>query len=357
VKRFLKSIALLVAMLMMVSVFTVACSQKAEEAKTSSESKKEEVKQEEPKKEESKKEEANKGLDWPKKTIQIIVPFNPGGDTDFNARTYAKYLEKELGQSLVVVNVSGNGGTVGSRKVKDAKPDGYTVLFYHTAMQVNEASGMVDYGFKDFEIAGIAAKNPGDIITVSKDSPYKTLKDLVEASKKNPGQIKIAGNTGATTYLTGTMLNASGAQLNIVDSGGATDRIAALKGGHIDAIPNPYGTVKPYLESGDFRALAVITEERNPKFPDIPTAKEQGYDVVLPIAYFFAFPKGTPEEIVDKFSKAVEKIATTNKEYAEAIDKAYHQAPFYLNREEGYKWLDEQRNRIMALQDKLILKK
>ncbi|MFQ3621155.1 MAG: tripartite tricarboxylate transporter substrate-binding protein [Spirochaetales bacterium] len=92
-------------------------------------------------------------LDWPKNAIQILVSYNPGGDTDFNARTYAKYLEKELGQPVVVVNVAGVGGTLGSRKVKDSPPDGYTVLFYHTAMIVNQITDMVPYGFEDFELS------------------------------------------------------------------------------------------------------------------------------------------------------------------------------------------------------------
>ncbi len=302
------------------------------------------------------KENAKPENSWPKKTIQIVVPFKPGGDTDFNARVYAKYLEKELGQPLVIVNIDGNGGTLGSRKVKDANPDGYTVLFYHAAVLINEVSGVAEYGFDALDMACIAAMNPGDIFTVTKDSKYKTLKDLVEDSKANPGKIRFAGNTGATTYLEGLLLNAAGASLNIVDAGGSADRIAALRGGHVDVIPNPYGTVKPYLAKGDFRALAMVMDKRNERFPDIPTAIEQGYDVVLPIPYFFAFPKGTPKGIIAKFGAAVEKVCKGNKDYAADIAKAYDMTPFFLPAEEAVKFYTDERNMVMKHKDKMKIK-
>jgi tripartite-type tricarboxylate transporter receptor subunit TctC len=290
---------------------------------------------------------------WPTKPIQIVVPFKPGGDTDFNARVYAKYLEKELGQPVVIVNVDGNGGTLGSRKVKDAAPDGYTALFYHAAVLINEVSGVAEYGFDALDMACVAAMNPGDVFVVTKDSKYKTLKDLVEDSKANPGKIRFAGNTGATTYLEGLLLNAAGAAVNIVDAGGSADRIAALRGGHVDVIPNPYGTVKAYLNSGDFRALALVREQRNSRFPNIPTAVEQGYDVVVPIPYFFAFPKGTPKEYQAKLSAAVEKIAKGSQEYAAEIAKAYDQTPFFLPSEEAVKLFTGEREKVMKHKDKM----
>lgn len=282
---------------------------------------------------------------WPEKTIQIIAPFKAGGDTDFNARVYAKFLRKELGVPLVVVNIDGGGGTQGSRKAKDSAPDGYTVLFYHTAMLVNTASGMADYTYHDFEMVGIAGIEPGSIICVTKKSKYNSLKDLMDDSRANPGKVSLTANMGATTYLAALLLNEAGGKFNLVDMGGASQRVTALLGGHIDVIGNPYGTVKPYIESGDFKALAVLNEQRNPKFNAIPTAKEQGYDVVFQYRYFFLFPKGTPKEIVDKFAKAVKKV-TADKEYAADIDKAYSQTPFFMNTAESFKFLKTQEDLI-----------
>lgn len=291
--------------------------------------------------------------DWPKKTIQIVVPYNAGGDTDFNARIYAKFLEKKLGKPVVVVNIAGAGGTLGSRKVFDAAPDGYTALFYHTSMIINQVMEMVDYGVNDFEIACIAAKNPGNIITVNKSAKWNNLKELVEDSKVNPGKVNFAADIGGTTFIMALMFQDAGAKVNIVDAGGAAARIAALKGGHIDIIPNPYGPTKPYLQSGDFKALGVTTEERNPKFPDIPTCKEQGHDVTLEIPYFFSFPKNTPKAIIEKFNEAVEEIATTEKEYAESVEKSYDQTPFFLNATDSKKYLLAQMEMIYRYKERL----
>jgi tripartite-type tricarboxylate transporter receptor subunit TctC len=278
---------------------------------------------------------------WPEKTIQIIVPFKAGGDTDFNARVYAKFLKKELGVPLVVVDIDGGGGTQGSRKAKDSAPDGYTVLLYHTAMLVNTASGMADYTYRDFEMVGIAGLEPGNILCVAKKSKYNTLKDLMDDSKANPGKVSITGNMGATTYLAALLLNEAGGKLNIVDHGGSSQRVTALLGGHVDVIINPYGTVKSYIESGEFKALATLNEQRNPKFGSIPTAKEQGYDAVFQYRYFFLFPKGTPKDIVDKFAAAVKKVSA-DKEYAADIDKAYSQTPMFMNAADSLKFLKTQ---------------
>jgi tripartite-type tricarboxylate transporter receptor subunit TctC len=289
---------------------------------------------------------------WPEKAIQIIAPFRAGGDTDFNARMYAKYLRTELGVPLAVVNIDGGGGTLGSRKVKDSTPDGYTTLFYHSAMLVNTATGMVDYTFRDFEMAGIAGIEPGSIVCVAKNAKWRTLKELMQDSAANPNKISVTGNMGATTYLTALLLNAAGAKFNIVDHGGAAQRITALLGGHVDVITNPFGTVKSYLESGEFRALSTLNEARDPKFSNIPTAKEQGYDVVFQYRYFFLFPKGTPKEIVDKFSAAVEKVATRNAEYAAEIDKAYLQQPFFQKSADALKFLTAQEELIAKVKMK-----
>jgi tripartite-type tricarboxylate transporter receptor subunit TctC len=347
-KKFTKVMAFVLVLTLSLTLALAGCAGKSAE----------EPKKDEPAKtEEPKKDEAKKEIDWPKKTIQVVVPFKAGGDTDFNARTYAKYLEKELGQPLVVVNTEGAGGTVGSKKVKDSKPDGYTVLFYHPSMLINQVTGMVDYGFEDFEMAGIAAMDEGNLFLVNKDSKYKTLKDLVEDAKANPGIIKYGTEMGGFTFFQGlTLQDAAGVEFNLVDVGGGTAKTAALKGGHVDFIPNPYGLVKSLIESGDFRPLAVTSENRNPKFTDIPTAKEQGYDVVLTKPYFFAFPKGTPKEIVDKFSKAVENVAKNNAEYAKDIEKAYSLTPTYMNPEDSVAYLSKMKAQFMKFKDKVMKK-
>ncbi len=290
---------------------------------------------------------------WPKKPIQVIVPYSPGGDSDFNARAYAKRLEKELGQPVVVSNMAGNGGAVGSRKVKESEPDGYTVLAYHVSMFVNQAIGATDYGLEAFEVAAISGRNGGSVVTVNAKSPYKTLKDLMDASASEPGELTFAANIGASTSVMANAFNRAGGAFNLVDLGDASQRVAALMGGHVDVIPNSLGTAIPYIESGDFRALAIIEDERNPLYPELPTAIEQGYDASLPIFYFFAFPDGTPQEIVDKFANAVEKV-NRMPDYQDEIKTAFLQTPYFVKGEEAKTILEKQQEEILAMKDELL---
>ncbi|MEK6266282.1 MAG: tripartite tricarboxylate transporter substrate binding protein [Clostridium sp.] len=292
--------------------------------------------------------------DWPKKPIQMLVPYNPGGDTDFNARAYAKRLEKVLGQPVVVTNVAGSGGAIGSRQAKDSVSDGYTLLYYHVSMFVNQAVGATDYGLEAFELGSITGRNGGNVITVSAKSPYKTLDDLMKASKANPGKLTFAANVGASTSVMGHLLNDAGGEFNLVDMGDTSERVAALMGNQLDAIPNALGTTIPYIESGDFRALAIIEDERNPLYPDLPTAIEQGYKgVSLPIYYFTAFPKGTPADIVDKFNSACEEISKMD-DYKKEVADAYMQNPYFVKGKEAKDILEKQQAGILELKDTLM---
>lgn len=266
---------------------------------------------------------------WPTRPIQLIVPFAPGGDTDFNARMYSQYMTKELGVSLPVVNATGAGGSIGARQVKDAKPDGYTVLFFHSAMFVNQAAGLVDFSFRDFELGAIVAREAGNLIVVRSDAKWKTFQDLVKDSQANPGKINLTGNIGATTYLVARLLNKNGGAFNIIDMGGSAERLRAVMGGHIEVSQNPLGQVKPYIERGDLRALATITEKRLPQFPDVPTTAEAGHDATFQYDYFFLFPKGTPAAIVKRFVDAAERVSQDPK-YIRDIEEKYYQLPFFL---------------------------
>ncbi|MDR7870465.1 MAG: tripartite tricarboxylate transporter substrate binding protein [Tissierellaceae bacterium] len=284
-------------------------------------------------------------LEWPEKPIQIIVGAGAGGDSDFNARAISEFINSELGQPAVVVNVSGGGGSVGARQVYDAKPDGYNVLLTHTSLLTNIASGMVDFDLDDFEMIGVLSENPGDLIIVNANSEFRTLDDLVKAAKAEPNKYNMAVNTGSTTQIIASMLESEAdCKFNFVDGGGTADKTVALLGQQIDVTVLPYGASKDYIESGDFRPLAVVRSERNEKFSDIPTAKELGYDIVLPTRYFLVMPNGTPQDIVNKFTEAVEKIVTSNTDYAEMINKAYSQDPLWMD-------VDTAKSELKKMQD------
>ncbi len=329
--------AILIAVLLITSLFTgcAASGSKAPE-KTSTEA-------------------SGAEFNWPdKKPFQIVVPFKAGGDTDFHARTYAKYLEPILGTSVVVVNVDGANGSAGSIQVRDSKPDGYNALFFHDSMLMNKVVGVSDFAHEAFDVAATGIMDNSYILAVNAKSPYKTLDDLIKAAKANPGKLNYASSVGGYTYYVGRELEElTGADFNIVDAGGGTDRNAALLAGKIDTNVNPYGIMKPYIDSGDFRVLAVFSENRSKLFPDVPTAKELGYNLIAHRAYFLSFPKGTDPRIIEKVGAAMEQVSKMP-EYANDIAKAYSVEPAYMNTEDTKAYLDNALKEFEAAKDMIL---
>jgi tripartite-type tricarboxylate transporter receptor subunit TctC len=278
--------------------------------------------------------------EWPTQPVEIVVPFNAGGDTDFHARTYAKYLEPILGQPVVVVNVSGANGSAGTIQVRDSDPDGYTALFFHDSMLMNKVVGVTDFAQESLDVVAAGVMDNSYILAVNANSPYQSLDDLIQAAKEAPGDITYASSVGGYTYYVGRQIEElTGVDFNIVDAGGGTDRNAALLAGKIDTNVNPYGVMKPYIDSGDFRVLAVFSEARSSLFPDVPTAVEQGYNIIAQRAYFLSFPKGTDQAIIDKMAAAMEEVSQMP-EYAEDIKTAYCVEPSYKNTADVKAYLD-----------------
>ena len=291
------------------------------------------------------------GTDWPTKSINMIVPMGAGGDTDFNARTYAKYLDDVLGETVVVTNITGNGGALGSEEVKNASPDGYTCLFYHTCLNINQATGIADYGSEAFETVAVVGKSSGEAVVVRADAPYDTMEELIAYSQANPQTVKIAANTGATSHWASVVLNVEeDAQLNIVNASSSAERVANLLGGQLDVIINPIGTVQDYVTSGDFKYLAVTTSERLDYLPDVPTCLEQGVNLSYDLMYYVMFPKGTDPAICQKFAQAFKEISEMP-EYAEEIKTAYNQTPYFLDTEESIAYIQEENEKMMAYAD------
>lgn len=255
--------------------------------------------------------EEKSDISWPEKSIQLVIPTGAGGDTDLCARLFSSYLEKELGQTIVCNNITGGGGVVGSREVKDSEADGYTALFFQYASLLQMISGTADFSYlDDFEIAGIACYDK--CYMWIGNGTYPTITDLVEAAKENPGTINIglSGTGNMSHYVAGLLEKQSGAKFNLIDLGSATECQAALLSGQIDGYANYYSTSYSLLESGDFIAMGVYADEEHELLPGVPTMKEMGYDCSFlnDKYYYFAFPKGTPKEIVERFATAMEKV-------------------------------------------------
>jgi tripartite-type tricarboxylate transporter receptor subunit TctC len=245
---------------------------------------------------------------YPEKPIKVIVPNPPGGSLDVIARVFQKALEKALPQPIVVVNVVGGGTSIGSRQVKEAPADGHTVLVNHQALMTAAATGVADFGPEAFTPVAQTGADP-TVFIVHKSAPINSLKDLFAAASAAPNTLKAGVQIGALNHLATLAAAKAGGDVKFryVQTGGGAPSLTALMGQHIDITQLPLSVAASYHRSGDVRIIALFEPARHPDVPDVPAAREQGYDVVLPIMNVWWMPKGTPQDRVDAFASALEK--------------------------------------------------
>ncbi len=256
---------------------------------------------------------------WPDRPIEIVVGFAPGGGTDITARTLATYLEKELGGSVVIVNKSGASGAIGLSYVARSKPDGHTLGMTNMpgllTIPIEREAGYVP---SDFTYLANLVRDPC-AFSVSVNSPYKTLADLVAAAKANPGKISVStSGIGTDDHLQMVFFEkATGTKLNHVPFNGAAPQRNAVFGGHTDVGGMNIGEAMPY-NGINLRILAQAAEVRSVLAPEVPTFKEQGVDVVLASERGLVGPKGLSKEVKEKLETALSKIAK-NPEFVKQI--------------------------------------
>ncbi len=243
--------------------------------------------------------------EYPEQPITYIIPFNPGGESDVTARFQEPHLEEKLGVDVVVTHRPGGGGAVAwSEFQRNAEPDGYTLIGINIPHIVAQPIQRADAGYDTFEWEIITWFHftPNALI-VRKDSPFKTLDDLIKYAKENPQVVTVGGSgTFSANHLEMLRLEkAADIDLTYIPFTGTGPLPAALLGGHVTALMNY--TMLGVQMSDDVRVLAVASEERVPTLPDAPTFRELGYDIVGGAYRGVAAPKGTPKEIVDKLAQ------------------------------------------------------
>lgn len=269
---------------------------------------------------------------YPSRDITVLVPVKAGGDTDSYARIFAQYLQNELGVGVAVKNVDGASGTVGSREVFNAKNDGYTILFFHGTTLLSQITGLTDIDTLDFTIASVPVVDK----TATLVAPAKKFRNAADFVKWAQGDEKIIASIAQGSYAQLACVlydDAVKGGFSYVDSTSAADRIADMLGGRIDLFFSQYGSMKQYVDSGDFISLGVMSDERNEFFPDVPTFKEQGIDISMDKLFFFAFPPKTDQTIVDAFNSALKKVCeneTAKKDFAK-----YFVQPEFLTQAES----------------------
>ncbi len=250
---------------------------------------------------------------YPTRPIQLMVAFPAGGSTDIAARIVASIAEKELGQSIVVVNKGGAGGQIGWTELARQRPDGYYIGFINlpaTNTVILDSERKAIFTEKDFVPIINQVLDPG-LIWVKADSPYKTLQDLIAAAKKAPNTIR-AATTGILSddHLAILMTEeaAPGAVFRLVHLDGGATQLKEIMAGNVDVAFDNVGSTAKRIKTGELRGLAVMDEVRSKFLPDVPTMKELGYPTVISSSTRgIAAPKGTPEAIVNKLRDVLKK--------------------------------------------------
>lgn len=251
------------------------------------------------------------GLDYPTREIEFIAAFAPGSNTDNFARLSAKFGEKYVGKPIVVVNKPGGGGARGFTALATAKPDGYTIGLLSQAViaQPYLLKGITFHYKKNFRlISQIDYSAQG--LCVNKGGPLDiSLKEFVKRAKEKPETIKvgIGGTWTAQDFARAIFEEEADIKLINVRFTGAAEAIPNLLGGHLDCLIGPSAEWTHLYKSGKVSVLAVSNDQRDPRFPDIPTFKEQGYDVSLPSYHWVAAPAGTPDAIINFLAEAFKK--------------------------------------------------
>ena len=286
-------------------------------------------------------------VDWPTKGIEVINPSAPGGETDLYGRLFNRYLERELGKPVVTINMAGGGGTISTSEVNNSAPNGYRMLTFHNGFIINNLMGLSELDVDSFEIAAIEVIDGTQCFFVPASAPYNTAKEMVEYVKKG-GEAVVATEVGSFTHFQLLALEkASGVKFDIIDAGTTPEKIMAMLGGNIDVMGAAYSVMRDYVSNGDVKCIGLLSEERNPYLPDIPTFKEQGYDVVFDKFFFLAFPKGTPAAIVDAFNAAAVKVGN-NPNFIEEC-KSYYASPTAMTKTEATDYMNAIQKKYAAL--------
>jgi len=236
--------------------------------------------------------------DFPTKKVTAICPWSAGGGTDTILRGLARATEPFLGQGITVVNKTGGGGAVGHGAALSARADGYTVGMMTFEVLSLPPQGLVPFTYKDFDLLMRVNMDPA-AITVPADAPYDTVAEFVAYAKANPGKIKVGhSGPGSVWQLAGGIFaEKAGIDLTFVPHDGAAPAITALVGKHIQAVSVSPAEVQGQVGAGTLKMLAVMSDQRDANFPDVPTMKEAGFDVSFGTWRGLSVPKNTPAKV------------------------------------------------------------
>ena len=261
---------------------------------------------------------------FPSRPITMIVPFAPGGIADLTGRPLAAAMARIFGQNIVVENKPGAGGAVGHAFTARAKPDGYTIMMALSSISVIPEADKVNgrpasYQMADFTPIALISADP-TVLLVPADSPWRTLKDLVDDAKARPGKISYStsGIYGTTHTCLEMFAQAAGIRMLHVPYNGGGPSMAALLANQVNVTAQSPGVANPHVKSGKVRALASWGAQRLPSIADIPTMRESGYDAEFTIWAALFAPAGIPAEVRERLTAAARQAAQ-EREFQQAM--------------------------------------
>jgi tripartite-type tricarboxylate transporter receptor subunit TctC len=216
--------------------------------------------------------------DFPAKDITLVCPWSAGGGTDTLSRALVKNAKKYFGVNVNVVNKTGGMGAVGMGDVAHGTPDGYTVCMLTTQLSTYRLMGLANLSYRDFDLLMLLNRSMG-VIAVKADAPWKTMKELMDYAKANPGKLTVGhtGAGGAWHLAMASLATTNNVEFTYVPFDGAAPSRTALLGGHVDVVPAGVDELLQLYQSGQIRVLAIAADQRHPAMPDVPTYAEAGF--------------------------------------------------------------------------------
>lgn len=252
--------------------------------------------------------------------IEFVVLFPAGSSADVTARVLAEGMGRQLGTQIVVVNRPGGGGAVGYKYAVQQAPDGHHLVWSSNAISTTYHTGTLPFDYKSFlPVARVQIETP--LLFVRSEAPWRTLRDMLQQAKAKPGTLTV-GNSGfgSHTHLSSVWLfKAAGYQVVDVPFN-AAQVVPSLLGGHVDAVVQLPGALAGLVKAGTVRALVAMSGTRDPFFPDVPTARDQGMDISAELWRGVVVPKGTPPQIIARLEDAVRKTVASP-EFTRATEK------------------------------------
>jgi tripartite-type tricarboxylate transporter receptor subunit TctC len=269
---------------------------------------------------------------WPSQPIRLVVPFAPGGTTDLIARLVATPLQEKLGQPIIVENRPGAGATVGSLVVAQATPDGYTLVLSNIASHAISPAlyGNVRYdAVRDFSHIALLTQNPS-VFVANPRAGIADLADLARLHRERGLDMASSGSGSSNHLLIVRMGQILGREINHIPFRGAGPAMTAVIGGQVPLMSDSLPSAAAHIRQGSVKAVAMSSAERHPSFPDVPTFREQGYDVVASSWFGLSGPANLPRPIVDRLAREVGAILdsdSTRMRFAEIGGSPGHFSP------------------------------